>query len=180
MRRLRKLRPSPPMAVAVTALAVALGGTAAATTRLVGGDSVIRKGSLSGNRLRAHTIGRSEVNILALGEVAKAAHADAAATATLATDATTAGRIGEITYLSAPFTAPANARMTGRVNCGSGTFAVGGGTTSPDESTGFSDFLVDSHPTSDRTGWQVTVENDTAVDLTETVWTVCLPAARTG
>jgi hypothetical protein len=170
-------RPSPSMGVALTALVIASGATAAATTRLIAGDSLIEKASLSGNRLRNHTIGDAQLNLRRLGKVPRAGQADIA---TEATAATTAGRIGMISYGSAPFTASADSRTTAHVSCGPGTFAVGGGTSSPDEHVGFSDFLIDSHPTPDRAGWEVTVENETAGDLTETGWVVCLPAASTG
>jgi len=46
-------RPSAALVVAIIALVVAASGTAVATTRLVGGDSLIRKHSLSADRLRA-------------------------------------------------------------------------------------------------------------------------------
>ena len=44
------------MVVAVIALVVAASGTAVAADHLVAGDSLIKKGSLSGNRLRDHTL----------------------------------------------------------------------------------------------------------------------------
>jgi hypothetical protein len=65
------------------------------------------------------------------------------------------------------------------VTCSGGTFATGGGTTSPDETTYLADYLADSYPTNNREGWQVTVENETASAVTETVWAVCAPAAST-
>jgi hypothetical protein len=73
------------------------------------------------------------------------------------------------------------ARATGRASCDPGTFAVGGGATSPTETSFETDFLIDSHPTTDRTGWEVTVENfGGSTALTETVIAVCVPAASIG
>ena len=51
MRELRRRRPSAAMVVALVALIVAASGTAVAASRMVNGDSLIRKNSLSGNRL---------------------------------------------------------------------------------------------------------------------------------
>ena len=56
MGRFRSRRPSGAMVVAVVALAVALSGTAVAATARVSGDKLIKKVSLSGNRLRNTTV----------------------------------------------------------------------------------------------------------------------------
>jgi hypothetical protein len=76
-----KHRPSPAMAVALTALVIAMGGTAVAAGHLVGGDKLIRVGSLSGNRLRNHTLNGTQINLSRLGQVPDAAHATSADTA---------------------------------------------------------------------------------------------------
>ena len=52
MGQIGRRRPSAALVVAIIALVVAASGTALATGRLVSGDSLIRKHSLSGNRLR--------------------------------------------------------------------------------------------------------------------------------
>lgn len=91
MEWLLKLRPPPALAVAVVALVIALSGTAlAATSALVSGDSLIKKNSLSGNRLRNHTVTGVQINLSKLGKVPSAAKADAATTAGSATNATNA------------------------------------------------------------------------------------------
>lgn len=61
MLRLRPRKPSPAMLVALCALLVALGGTAIAASTLVKGDKLIKKRSLSGNRLRKHTLTATEI-----------------------------------------------------------------------------------------------------------------------
>jgi hypothetical protein len=48
--------PSPSMIVALVALVFAMSGTAVAATKLVSGDKLIKKTSLSGNRLRNQTL----------------------------------------------------------------------------------------------------------------------------
>lgn len=82
MRQLWSRRPPAAMVVAVVALAVALSGTAIAASGRVSGDKLIKKGSLSGNRLRGHTLTGNQVNLAKLGKVPAAAQADTAATAT--------------------------------------------------------------------------------------------------
>lgn len=86
-------RPSASMVVALIALVVAMSGSAVAASRLIRGDSLIRKGSLSGNRLRRHTITGTQINLRKLGTVPKArsaGHAGSAGYAVNATNATNA------------------------------------------------------------------------------------------
>ena len=75
------------MIVALIALVVAMSGTAVAASKLVSGDNMIKKGSLSGNRLRAHTLTGAQINMGLLGKVPSAAQADAATNATHAASA---------------------------------------------------------------------------------------------
>jgi hypothetical protein len=86
MKSLWKL-PSPAMLVALAALVVALGGTAVAATALINGDTLIKQNSLSGNRLRKHTITGTQVNLKKLGKVPSAKRADTATNARHATSA---------------------------------------------------------------------------------------------
>jgi hypothetical protein len=84
------------MVVASVALIVALGGTAFAgplahLAKLVNGDSLIKKGTLSGNRLRNHTLTATQINLSELGVVPSAAAATNARFATSAATATNAG-----------------------------------------------------------------------------------------
>jgi hypothetical protein len=88
------------MVVSVIALVVALSGTAVAASKLVSGDKLIKKRSLSGNRLRDRTVTGRQIKISSLGKVPSAKNADHAASAdhassadraTNATNATNAG-----------------------------------------------------------------------------------------
>ena len=90
MKKFLRRRPSASMLVAMTALVVASSGTAIAAS-LVNGDKLIKKHSLSGNRLRNHTITGTQVNVNKLGKVPSAKNADHATSATTATAAVTAG-----------------------------------------------------------------------------------------
>ena len=65
-------RPSAAMVVAVIALVVAASGSAFAAGRLVNGDSLIKKHSLSGDRLRSRTITGKQIKLSSLGQVPSA------------------------------------------------------------------------------------------------------------
>jgi hypothetical protein len=80
----------PSTIVAIVALVVAASGTAVAATKLANGDKLIKKGTLSGNRLRKHTLTGTQINVKKLGTVPKATNANHATSATSATSATTA------------------------------------------------------------------------------------------
>jgi hypothetical protein len=65
------------LVVATLALIIALSGSSFAdVARLVSGDKLVKKHSLSANRLRKHTITRTQINMAKLGTVARAASAD--------------------------------------------------------------------------------------------------------
>jgi hypothetical protein len=166
MRNVFGCRPSASMIVAVLALVLAASGTAVAASKLVSGDSLIKKHSLSGNRLRNHTITGKQINMGKLGAVPSAT------------------AIGKLYYRSVTLTVPGTSsynRATKTVACPAGTFVTGGGATSADEgSAGPTDYLIDSYPTASRTGWTVTMENESPTYLNEKVWAVCVAASTTG
>ena len=83
-------RPSASLVISLVALVIAASGTAVAASRLVSGDKLIKKGSLSGNRLRNHTLTGKQLKLAKLGKVPSAKTADSARTATQATSALTA------------------------------------------------------------------------------------------
>lgn len=76
MKDLWRRRPSAAMVVAVTALVVATSGTAVAASHLVAGDHLIKKASLSGDRLRNHTLTGLQIRLSQLGTVPNAKNAD--------------------------------------------------------------------------------------------------------
>jgi hypothetical protein len=104
MSRLLARRPSASLIVSIIALAVAMSGSAVAATTLAThptkhkttkkksakapltkGDKLIAKSSLSGNRLRRHTLTKTQINLKKLGTVPKAKAALTAQTAVNAT-----------------------------------------------------------------------------------------------
>jgi hypothetical protein len=82
-------RPSASMVVAIIALVVATTGTAIAAGQ-VSGDKLIKKNSLSGNRLRKHTVTGTQINLAKLGTVPSASKADSATSARSAVNAQSA------------------------------------------------------------------------------------------
>jgi hypothetical protein len=96
----RPRRPSPALIVALVALVAALGGTALAGPSLheakkkkkkQAGDKIIKKRSLSGNRLKAKTVTGAELDLAKLGTVPSATNATHAATAGTAGNADSVG-----------------------------------------------------------------------------------------
>jgi len=75
MMDLMRRRPSAAMVIAVMALVLAASGTAVAADHLVDGDSLIKKESVSGNRLRDHTLTGLQIKLSALGTVPNATNA---------------------------------------------------------------------------------------------------------
>ena len=64
------------MVVALLALVIAASGTAMSATGRVSGDKLIKRGTLSGNRLRDHTLTGRQVNLSKLGKVPRAIVSD--------------------------------------------------------------------------------------------------------
>jgi hypothetical protein len=76
MKDLLRRKPSPALVVAIVALVVAATGTAVAASHRVDGDGLIKKASLSGNRLRAHSLTGLQIKLSELGTVPTAKNAD--------------------------------------------------------------------------------------------------------
>jgi hypothetical protein len=72
MSQFARRRPSAAMVVAIAALVIAASGTAFAAGRLVSGDSLIKKHSLSGDRLRNATVTGKQIKLSSLGQVPSA------------------------------------------------------------------------------------------------------------
>jgi hypothetical protein len=176
MQKALRRKPSASMVVAVLALVVAMSGTAIAAGHLATGDKLIKKHSLSGNRLRNHTITGQQVNLSQLGKVPSAANADHATSADQATNASTAGSasISQLDYESSTVNLSTLGPVSGTANCPPGLNAVGGGAKVSDENR---DFVNDAYPVG-RTAWQATgFANSGSGSMT--VYVICAPAAKT-
>src|SRR6201999_2907477 len=90
MRKTLRRKPSPALVISIIALVLAASGSAMAASKLVKGDSLIKQNSLSGNRLKNHSLTGTQINLSKLGKVPQAAKADTATDATNATNATNA------------------------------------------------------------------------------------------
>src|SRR5437762_672683 len=100
LKRLRPMRPSPAMIVAMIALVGMFGGTAIAgqavdlaKKKLIDG-SKIKTRSISGSKLKRNTVSGTEVDESKLAKVPSASNADRATSATNATNATSATNAG--------------------------------------------------------------------------------------
>jgi hypothetical protein len=163
------------MVVAVIALVVAASGTAVAASKLVSGDSLIKKNSLSGNRLRDGSVIGSKIKLSSLGTVPSAQNAVNATNATNATTASAAS-ISKVTYVAVPVAIPVSTgpATSASAACPSGTNVVGGGASIADTLGGIVD---DSYPSA-KAGW-VADFTDVSQATTGTVTAICAPAAAT-
>jgi hypothetical protein len=185
MKHLLRRRPSAALLIAITALVVAASGTAVAATTLVSGNSLIKKNSLSGNRLQGRSVTGSKIKLSSLGTVPSAKTAATATNATNATNATTAttaatamaAPISQVTYVSVPVTIPVTTGLAqpATATCPAGTVVTGGGASVADK-TG-AGVVDDSYP-SGKTGWTADFEEFNA-DTTGAVYAICAPAAAT-
>lgn len=108
MKRLKSLRVSPSMVVAMLALFVALGGSAYAATK-IGTNQIknnaittkkIKKNAVTAAKIKNGAVTGSKINLSTLGTVPSATHATTADSATKATEATTAATAGTATNFS--------------------------------------------------------------------------------
>ena len=185
MGQLSRRRPSAAMAVAIAALVVAMSGSAVAASSLVGGNSLIKKNSLSGNRLVNRSVTGSKIQLSTLGTVPSAANATNATNATNAANAATAS-IAKVTYVANSATVPApnqngpTPATLVTATCPSGTTVIGGGGSVSNEDDGL---VNDSYPNG-KTSWSVDFFNNggppPSTDvITATVTAICAPAAAT-
>lgn len=186
----RKLwrRPSPALAVSIVALVLAASGSAVAASKLVSGNSLIRKNSLSGNRLKAGSVTGKQIQASTLGTVPNATSANTATTAQTATTAVTAttamtattaesSPISKVTYVSQPWpiTGTPAAGVNVVANCPAGTVVIGGGAQVASEADGY---VNDSYPMANKSGWVANFQGDNNPN-TGTVTAICAPAAAT-
>lgn len=160
--------PSPAMVVACLALIVALGGTSYAAVRLPAnsvGTKQLKKGAVTGVKVKSNTLTGTQINESRLGKVPSAGSADTAASAP----------VSRLDYPSAVVALPAGgATVTrGTVNCPTGLSATGGGAKLADPNSGF---IADINPVG-KTGWEATGYSGTAQNMT--VYVICAQAAST-
>ena len=177
MRLPRRYLPSPALVVACLALLVALGGTGYAAIKLPAnsvGTKQLKRGAVTGVKVKSNTLTGTQINESRLGRVPSAATAATATTATTATSATSAP-VSRLDYASAVFAVPAGFAppVRGTVNCPAGLSATGGGAKMTDPAQGF---IIDTNPVG-KTGWESTAQSSTAQNAT--VYVICAQAATT-
>jgi hypothetical protein len=161
MSKLFRRTPSAPLVISILALVLAASGSAMAASKLVSGNSLIKKGSLSGNRLQNHTLSGTQINLAKLGTVPKAGSAS----------------ISRLTYVTVNGSAPASESFPTTATCPAGTFVIGGGgQVSNFEEGNF--FEGDSYPNG-TAGWTVDFLNFTTSAVAVTTTAICAPAAAT-
>jgi hypothetical protein len=102
MKTFPRRRPSASLIISILALVIAMSGTAIAAGSLAAGDNVIKRNSLSGNRLRNHTLTARQLDLKLIGTMPNAVNAQSAQSAltavnaTNATDALTATQAGSL------------------------------------------------------------------------------------
>jgi hypothetical protein len=167
MSKLFRRTPSAPLVISILALVLAASGSAMAASKLVSGNSLIKKGSLSGNRLQNHTLTGTQINLGKLGTVPNATKAATAGSAAIST----------LTYVTVNSNAPVGVFAPSTAACPSGTFVIGGGgqVTNPE---GGAVYVEDSYP-SGTSGWTVDFANGYTSAVAVTTTAICAPAAAT-
>jgi hypothetical protein len=185
---------SPAMLVALAALAVSLGGTSYAVTKLpknsVGSAQLkanavtsakLKARAVTGAKLAPDTLTGAHVNEATLGKVAAAQTADRAAGAAVADHAAALDRMvfrgaGGTVAVAPAMGSTASDLVT--VSCDAGQLAAGGGVRVDDpEHTD----ILDSFPSGGGRTWTARVRNDDPVaGHAFTVFATCVPAAAAG
>ena len=162
MSKLFRRTPSAPLVISILALVLAASGSAMAASKLVSGNSLIKRGSLSGNRLKNHTLTGTQINLGKLGTVPNATKAGSAA-------------ISKVTYVTVNGSIPANSGITLTASCPSGTTVIGGGASVGDEENAI---VNDSYPNGGNS-WVADFFDSPTGAVSATVTAICAPAAAT-
>jgi hypothetical protein len=157
-RLLPRRLPSPAMIVACLALTVALGGTSYAAIRLPAnsvGTKQLKRGAVTGVKVKRDTLTGSQINETRLGLVRIASTANSAP-------------ISRVAYQRAatPIPSPGTARAT--ANCETGLTVLGGGAK---VSSTLTAFVIDTNPLGTR-GWEASAAAE-APGATLTVYAIC-------
>jgi hypothetical protein len=162
MSKMFRHTPSAPLVISILALVLAASGSAMAASKLVSGNSLIKKGSLSGNRLQNHTLTGTQINLANLGTVPKAGSAS----------------ISKVTYVTVNGSVPAGEIAPTTATCPTGTFVIGGGGQVSNAEEG-AVYAEDSYPNGTG-GWTVDFANAFTSAVPVTTTAICAPAAATG
>jgi hypothetical protein len=183
--------PSPSMAVAVTALIVALGGTSYAVVkpspRSVGSKE-LKRNAVASAHIKANAIKSSDVkdgsltgNDIEESSLGPVALANRATNVDQAARAGVTGGLDRVFYRVATVTVPAAPNATestpgvATARCDAGQLAVGGGVKLDDTMS-----VEDTYPEG-AAAWTANVNNDDPLGArTATVYAICIPASTPG
>jgi hypothetical protein len=166
MQKLIRRLPSPAMVVACIALAVALGGTSYAATRLPAnsvGTKQLKLGAVTGVKVKRDSLTGAQINEMRLGTVPTAAKATTA-------DSAKVSRIDFRQSAATPI--PSSGHVRASVSCDTGLVATGGGAKVSDPDVAL---VVDTNPLG-KNGWEATGGAFTT-GTTLTVYVICAQAA---
>lgn len=167
MSKLFRRMPSAPLVISILALVLAASGSAMAASKLVSGNSLIKRNSLSGNRLQNHTLTGTQINLSKLGTVPNATKAATAGSAA----------ISALTYVTVNSNVPSDEIAPSTASCPSGTFVIGGGGQVSNAEEG-EVYVNDTYP-SGTSGWTVDFANAYSSAVSVTTTAICAPAAAT-
>ena len=191
MARLGRRLPSPSMAVAITALVVALGGTSYAVVkpgpRTVGSKELkpkavagvhVKAKAITGSKVKDESLTGKDINESSLGQVPLAARAT---TVDQAAHAALAAGIDRVVYRVATVSVPPAVDLVtstpgfATARCDAGQLVVGGGVKLEDNMS-----VTDTYPEG-AAAWTAHVNNDdTTSARTATVYAVCITSPTPG
>jgi hypothetical protein len=196
----RRLRtPSPALVISLIALFVSLGGTSYAAITALPKNSVgtkqLKKNAVTAPKIKNKAVTAAKINTNGLivpralhassaNSATNANHATNADSATNAATAAAANALNGVQYVrSAPFTNHANSVDPGDVVCPAGMFVIGGGAIgdplTPTNQDISGSYPVEAGQTTLPNGWHVNMDNTNAVNLTFTVYAICISLTGT-
>jgi hypothetical protein len=173
--------PNPSLAVSITALVVAMGGTGYAATKLSGSN--IKAGTITGKQIKSRSLPAGKLSANAIAQL-RGAQGPAGATGP-AGPAGPAGPEGPhgpgfdglYTVKSAPIDVPIGQKIAASEQCPAGYVVTGGGVTTTYPGTQVS--VGGSYPDG-IDSWRGAVSNNSGMATTFTVYAVCVHPYKEG
>jgi hypothetical protein len=171
--------PSPSLAVSITALVVAMGGTGYAATKLSGSN--IKAGTITGKQIKSRSLPAGKLSANAIAQL-RGAQGPAGPAGPAGHDGADgargpAGIIGFRTVSSGDVALPSVTQKHGTVKCPAGTIVVGGGVKTSTASPSVA--ISNSYPEGVDT-WSADVTNNSYTAMTFEVRAICLVPYQEG
>ena len=168
--------PSPSLAVSITALVVAMGGTGYAATKLSGSN--IKSGTITGKQIKSRSLPAGKLSAKAIAQLHGAqGPAGPAGPAGAEGPAGPAGPIGPNgiaalkTVQSAPIDLPVGVQKQASQPCPAGSVVMGGGISTTSTS---SQVVINASYPDSYTKWRADVGNNSYAPTTFTVYALCV------